>query len=202
MFVALIVLVIMLIGGLMVMRSINDSLLDSGNLAFQRDLTTRSDLVIAKVTTLLSAAGNLSTGGTAAGDSTGTAIEDLKQSQPTANYSAKILEANAQGIPKALLGSDEEFTKIGNKNVDMDAGGKVTIRYIIERMCNQEGPVSPEYCVQVTDSTDSMAGGGGTTTTQPGPTFRAVGVVYRLSARVSGPRATQTFFQATLSGPG
>jgi hypothetical protein len=200
MFLALIVLVILLIGGIAVARSINNSLMGAGNLAFQRDLTVRGDVVIAEAIKVLSTAGNASSGGSATGGGmSGSGIADLKQSQPKANYSAVMLEANAQGIPKALLGSDTTFAVVGQKT-DLDAGGKVTIRYLIERMCNQEGPVNAAHCVQAAGGATSS--GSGSNTGQPGPASRSVGVIYRVSARVTGPRDTQAFFQATFAGPG
>jgi hypothetical protein len=201
MFLALIVLVILLIGGIAVTRSINASLLGAGNLAFKRDVTIRSDLVVAQAIKILSTAGSASTGGSSTGGSIGgNTIPDLKQSETKANYSALILPANAQGIPNALLGNDTNFTAVGTKSNDIDAGDQVAIRYIIERMCDREGAVNSAHCVQ--SAGGAAVPGGGSNAGQPGPTSKSTGVVYRLSARVTGPRDTQAFFQATFAGPG
>jgi hypothetical protein len=189
-FFALIVLVILLIGGVIVVRSTNASLFGAGNLAFRRDLVTQSDTVVAQ------AIHAVATAGSGAGDS----IADLKTSQPSLNYSAVILPVNAQSIPDALLtNSDSAFSKVGSANNDIkvpNAGGFVVTRYVIERMCNQSGAVTSDNCVQSLGS----AGSGGTAGPTPPPAAPG-GAVYRLSARVTGPRGTQAFFQTMFNGP-
>jgi hypothetical protein len=189
-FFALIVLVILLIGGIVVVRSVNSSLYGAGNLAFRRDLVTQGDAVVARAIQMVSTAGSGGTSGSSV-------ITDLQVSQSSANYSAIVLPVNSQGIPTALF-SDTGFNAVGKATNDIPINGGIIIRYVIERMCDLPGAVSPAHCVQPpgqdrgehTDSKNS-----GVLPTPPG------GPAYRLSARVTGPRNTQAFFQTMFSGP-
>ena len=184
MFFALIILAILLIGGVMVARTVNTSLLDAGNLAFRRDLVTQSDAVVGTAIQAVSTAGTGAAG----------AIPDLKADDPAANYSASMLLANAQGIPTALLTATGPFNKV----ITTGENNSVTIRYVIERMCNIAGAVTASNCVQT--SGQSVGGGSGLGGYTP-PPAQSGAVIYRLSARVSGPRATEAFFQTMFSGP-
>lgn len=181
-FFALIVLVILMIGGVMVAHTVNSSLFGVGNLAFRRDLVTQSDTVVGKAIQVVSSAGTGASG----------AIPDLKADYPQAGYSASILPANAQGIPNVLL------TGPFDNVVTTPAHNGVTIRYAIERMCNIAGAVTASNCVQT--SGQSVGGGSGLGGYTP-PPAQSGAVIYRLSARVSGPRATEAFFQTMFSGP-
>jgi Tfp pilus assembly protein PilX len=191
-FLALIVLVILLIGGIVVVRSVNSSLYGAGNLAFRRDLVTQGDAAVARAIQAVSAAGSGASG----------AIASLHTSQRGANYSASVLQpVGQQGIPVALLNSS--FNTVGDPNNDIlvnngaDQGG-VTIRYLIERMCDQSGPVTADHCVQSLGKYSGAHTGSTNYGTMPMPPG---GVIYRLSARVTGPRNTQAFFQTMFSGP-
>ena len=183
MFFALIVLAILFIGGIMAMHSVSSSLVNAGNLAFRRDLVTQSDQVLAQALQAVSSAG-----GSAAG-----AIADLTADDAQANYSASILPANAQGIPVALL------TGAAGNVITTGQNGSVTIHYTIERMCSAAGPSSPANCVR---TAGASSGGGSDLKHYAMPPTLPGGVIYRLSARVSGPRGTESFFQTTFSGPG
>jgi hypothetical protein len=183
MFFALIVLVILFIGGIMALHAVNASLLNAGNLAFRRDLVTQSDQALAQALQAVSTAGSGATG----------AIPDLKADYAQANYSASILPANAQGIPTVLLSGTV------NNVITTGQNGSVTIRYTIERMCNAAGPASSVNCVQTRGKSDTS--GSDLKHYAPPPALSG-SVIYRLSARVSGPRSTESFFQTTFSGPG
>lgn len=189
-FFALIVLVILLIGGVIVVHSINSSLFGAGNLAFRRDLVTQSDAVVAQ------ALRAVATAGSGASD----AIANLQHADPRHNYSATVLDVNAQGIPNALL-SDDAFSNAGFTGADIsvtNAGGSVKTRYTIERMCNQEGAVTASNCVLTLGKSGSS---GSDRKDYAPPPAQPGGVIYRLSARVTGPRGTQAFFQTMFSGP-
>jgi hypothetical protein len=105
-----------------------------------------------------------------------------------------MLPANAQGIPTALLTATGPFNKV----ITTGENNSVTIRYAIERMCSTAGTVTASNCVQT--SGQSVGGGSGLGGYTP-PPAQSGAVIYRLSARVSGPRATEAFFQTMFSGP-
>jgi type IV pilus assembly protein PilX len=177
----LIVLLIMTIGGVALMRSMNTSLLTAGNLAFRRDLVNQGEQAVSNVLQSFQASGLL--------------VNATTVSSTGANYSATALPTNAQGVPTALL-SDTAFGSVGIKANDITgATADVTMRYVIDRLCNNTGAASSTSCVQ------SLANPtGGTALPTPGvPPPSAT--VYRLSVRVTGPRSTQIFLQTTFTKP-
>lgn len=186
----LIALAIMLIGAAAMVRSMNTSLVNAGNLGFKRDLTNQAERAVSTVITLMQS-GTLGT-------------ETARQSSASAqNYSASLLPSNAQGLPNALV-NDTSFSGVGATTNDIAVSGQAaTVRYIVDRMCVNAGAAAPSHCTMADDpnptggsgsetvrAEDSSAGGAG-----------AVGqrVVYRLSIRVTGPRNTQAYFQTTLT---
>mgnify|MGYP003582841597 CR=1 FL=1 len=176
----LIVLVILLAGGVAVMRSMNTSLFAAGNLAFKRDLVNQGEQALTKVLAQFKEGG---------------ALASATADAPTLNYKATTLATNAQGVPTALL-SDSAFGAVGRASNDIAGGtGDVKIRYLIERMCNAAGAASSANCVQ-----SAAAPTGGTAGPQPPPP-PPTATVYRVTVRVTGPRDTQVFLQTSLTKP-
>ncbi|MBT2336436.1 hypothetical protein J7E49_21300 [Variovorax paradoxus] len=176
----LIVLVILLAGGVAVVRSMNTSLTTAGNLAFRRDLVNQGERAISAVLA------KFASGGTLAGATT-----DV----PGENFKATKLDTNAQGVPTALL-DDKAFAAVGKDSNDItDATAQVSIRYVIDRLCTDSGNPTSTGCVQ-----SSAAPSGGTAGPVPPPP-PPTATVYRLSLRVSGPRDTQVFVQSTFTKP-
>jgi type IV pilus assembly protein PilX len=178
----LIILLILTIGAVALMRSMNTSLFSAGNLAFRRDLVNQGEQAVSTVITEFKSGGALSISTTDAA------------SVPALNYSATMLASNAQGVPSALL-DNTAFAAVATGADLTGATGDVTIRYVIDRLCNALGPSTGAQCVQ-----SSAAPTGGTANTTPGvppPTA----TVYRLSARITGPRSTQVFLQTTFTKP-
>lgn len=191
---ALIALVVMLIGGVAMVRSFNTSLFTAGNIAFKRDLQNQGEravpVVLARMLT-----GTLNT----------PALRGANLR--TSNYSAAILPTTAQGIPSALIGNDAAFNAVADTNNDIAVAGQgVTIRYVVDRLCNAVGldtTLGPDRCSlaegnaptggsgsELLRAEDASAAGAGAVKVQ---------VVYRLSIRVDGPRNTQAFFQTTFT---
>jgi hypothetical protein len=184
----LIVLVVLLAGGVAVVRSMNSSLSSAGNLAFKRDLVNQGEQAAAKVLALFD------TGGALSADTADHA------SAKALNYSAKELPSNERGIPTALLSSDEAFNAVASTANDIqDASRKdqVRVRYIIDRLCNDVGVPSKASCVYAPASND-VRGGSVQEAGRPAP---PKAVVYRLSIRVDGPRDTQVFLQTSFRNP-
>lgn len=176
----LIVLVILLAGGVAVMRSMNTSLFAAGNLAFKRDLVNQGEQALSSVLTQFRAGG---------------ALASVTADAPTLNYKATTLATNAQGVPTALL-TDSAFSAVGSANNDITGGtGDVKIRYLVERMCNAAGTATSANCVQ-----SAAAPSGGTGGPQP-PPAPPTATVYRVTVRVTGPRDTQVFLQTSLTKP-
>jgi type IV pilus assembly protein PilX len=187
---AMIALVVLLIGTVALMRSMNTSLFTAGNFGFKRDLTNQGERAMATVLDLVQtgALGN----------------DGARQANATAsNYSAAVLPANAQGVPLALL-TDAAFAAVGVSGNDIElADMGVTVRYVVDRLCVAAGPATQDGCTlagnvmpagssssELLRAEDGSSGGVGAVVPQ---------VVYRVSIRVDGPRRTQSFFQSTFT---
>jgi type IV pilus assembly protein PilX len=182
---ALIVLLILTIGAVALMRSMHSSLFSAGNLAFRRDLTNQGEQAVANVMAEFQPGGILSTSGVTDSDLI------------SANYKSFTLpsDTNPQGVPNALL-NDTTFLTVGQTSNDITGrSADVTIRYVIDRLCNVTGVPSSANCVQ---STGTPTGGTHNRNTAVAPPSATV---YRLSVRVSGPRSTQVFLQTTFTKP-
>ena len=179
----LIILLILTIGAVALMRSMNTSLFGAGNLAFRRDLANQGEQAVSTVMA------EFSTGG-ALVNSTTTQNNVLAD-----NYSATMLPTNQQGMPTALL-SDSQWAATNFTGPDLvGATGDVIIRYAIDRLCNATGPSSSTTCVQ------STAVGPSKSSKDPGGLPSPSATVYRLSVRITGARSTQVFLQTTFTKP-
>jgi type IV pilus assembly protein PilX len=171
----LVILLILTIGAVALVRSMNTSLFSAGNLAFRRDLVNQGEQAVSTVLTQFKSGVFLVVAAT--------------------NYSSTMLATNAQGVPNALLNSTA-FTAAGvGANDITGATPDVTIRYVIDRLCSQTGPSSGAVCVQ-----SSAAPTGGTANSTIGLAPPSA-TVYRLSVRISGSRSTQVFLQTTFTKP-
>lgn len=181
-FVTLIALVIMTIGALAIVRSFDTSMTMSGNMAFRRDLVNQGELGVNTATNLLST-GSLSTD------------EAQQQNHYDLNYSAQVLASNNQGIPLALV-DNRVFTEtlgMSSSNDITDSKSGVTIRYVIDRMCNQTGAFDTAKCSYSTITSEDK--GGSDFIQKPSGFNRPT---YRISIRVSGARSTQAYIQAIV----
>ncbi len=196
----LIALAIMLIGAAAMVRSMNTSLANAGNLGFKRDLTNQTERAMIDAVALLDTGGALGT-------------EALRLSNNSArNYSAAMLPSNAQGVPDALLIDDAGFAAAWTAaDIDIPAQS-VKVRYLIDRLCLSAGAANAATCSLSEDlvPAGSSSSEGERAEDPPGAASAAAtgaaaavnrSVVYRVSVRVSGPRSTQAFFQTTLTAP-
>ncbi|HET7867272.1 MAG TPA: hypothetical protein VFL86_22950 [Burkholderiaceae bacterium] len=189
----LIVLVVLLLGGVALVRSFDTTLLTAGNIAFKRDLVNQGERVVPVVLKLFQT-GALKT------------ADARQKDDKNNNYSAAILPSSPQGVPLALL-DNSAFTSVGAVGNDIVAPGQnVKIRYVIDRMCNGPGldtTLGAAGCIlsgnDISQAT-SLTGINGAEFDGPNgePGAAPQQVVYRISVRVDGPRNTQTFLQTTF----
>jgi type IV pilus assembly protein PilX len=187
---SLLVLLILAIGAVAVLRSVNSSLVGAGNLAIHRDLVNQAEQAVANVMTEFKTNGPPLSGA----PTTASVI--------AANYVATTLVTNNQGVPVVLLGNDATFGAVGTPGLTPagnDLPGRtpdITIRYIIDRLCTNPGAASSANCVQ---STALPTGGTANRNTAVAPPSATV---YRVSVRVDdGLRHTQAFLQTTFTKP-
>jgi len=186
----LIILVVLLAGGVAVMRSMNTSLFGAGNLAFKRDLLNQGEQAVSKAMVAFKTGGNLAT--------TAATTANLASE----NYSATQLVTNARGIPSVLLvkgtpsGPDITGATFAPTGGDITGRGGVTVRYVIDRMCGASGSFAKSGCVY-SPSTSEVSGGSRPKDALPTP----VPPIYRVTVRVDGPRDTQVFLQTSFTKP-
>jgi type IV pilus assembly protein PilX len=181
---SLIVLLILAIGAVALMRSVDTSEVSAGNLAFHRDLVNQGEQAVATVMTEFKTNGPPLGGATTA-------------SMNSANYSATTLPTNTQGVPLVLL-DDTAFALIATAPDLVGRTSDVLIRYVVDRLCTPT-PLTviatSNACVQ---STGLPTGGTANRNTAVAPPSATV---YRVSVRITGPRLTQAFLQTTFTKP-
>lgn len=183
-FLALIVLVALTLGGLALFRSADMGVLIVGNLGSQKSATRSGDAGTEAAVTWLDANGsgtvlhsnNAAAGYVAAG------VNDVPATNQTwAQYWSQLTSTYP---PKTLT----QDTVTGN-----------TVSYLIQRLCDREGPPydpgpPPVQCVKPSTSVS----GGSSKTTDVVPIDRPTSVYYRVTSRIVGPRDTVSFIQALL----
>ena len=190
---ALITLVILLIGGVAISRSISGAQFTVGNIGFKRDLANQGERALLKVMEEMRGTGALA--------SVTTRNTDLK----AANYKATLLPTNGQGIPTALL-SNTEFDSVGVATNDITVSDTLKVRYVIDRVATINGTCGPNTCAMA----NQIVFGGGSSewinsqtnsgsANNPNPSAVPLQPVYRLTLKVTGPRKTLSFFQSTFT---
>ncbi|MDR2173686.1 MAG: hypothetical protein LBE32_05730 [Burkholderiales bacterium] len=181
----LVVLVAIFLAAIGLYRSVDTSTGVSGNLAFKRDAENRAQVALNEALTWIENENNFRTYIIGGADF------------PGGNFSQRMLQTDGKGIP-VILGNiglfDSTYTTPPTAQMnDMSSGMRV--RYLIERMCTQDGPVSDAFC-SVTDGSGTIKTRG----TQPGETIggRALRPLLRVSIRVDGPRDTVAYIQAMI----
>ncbi|MBS0567875.1 MAG: hypothetical protein JSS59_10795 [Proteobacteria bacterium] len=181
-FIALIALVVIMIAAVALIRSTDTAQVIAGNLAIKRDMTHESELAVKDALTSFSSGVFVT--------------EDARlYTNSGSNYYATALSSNPQGIPYVLLQASTSGEAAAY------ATG-MTYRYVIDRMCPQEGP--PRDC-----QTDQGSHGGSFTNdvdvsanSGKGLGVRDLGVYYRVSVRVTDTRGAQSYFQTTFTSLG
>lgn len=198
---SLIALVVLLIAAVALMRSFNSSMFMSGNIAFKRDLQNQGERAMEVALATFRSGNPLDNKAARAND------------RVNSNYSAKRLPTNAQGIPLSLQNENDldlEFKKVGIVANDIAATPGVTVRYVIDRMCNTTGDESSlgaDVCMLANNPAPTGGSASNLLNADKAPlcptcsSASPQGVVYRLTVRVSGPRATRSFFQSTFTVP-
>ncbi len=175
-------LVVLLLGGAALVRAMDSSLMQAGNMAYQRDLINQAQRAIVTAQAAITS-GSLST-------------EAARSANlVSANYSASRLASNGQGIPNVLL-SDTAYTSAGYTVADItDNDTKVTLRYVIDRQCSAAGAYDSDSitCVTVRDQDAKSADA---YQRQINGESRPV---YRITVRAMGPHNSLAFFQTSVS---
>ena len=186
--VVLVVLVVMMLGGVSLLRSVDTSALLSGNLAFKRDSVNRTSIGLNEAFKVMQDRDFLEYQANDAGCDPGP-CEKIDKWLPL-NYWPRLLETDASGVPliiKDKAAFDAKFKTI--KPVIQDGQ---EVRFLIERMCSDYGPSDEKKC----SVSDRYELGGSYRQDKPGSISLPL---YRITIRSDGVRNTQTYVQATVT---
>lgn len=191
-FVALMALVVMSLASVALIRSVDTSSQITGNLAFKQSTSITS-----------------SYGLEAMADTIGSQLKVYATTNDPANGYYAVCTTFDTGATGQCNGEnlvqDATWT---NANSKLATGAGIadgkdpygnTIRYIVERMCNQAGNSSVERCLMASSPTDTSSKnvvGLGSPILQP---ISEPLPLYRVTVRITGPKNTTTYVQAFVS---
>lgn len=186
--IALIVLVAMTLAAAAMVRTVDTSTLLARNISFKRDAVNRADFA------LEAAINQFRVGGSFPGG------QNTRNSAPLKNFSAVMLPTDSDGVPTVLKANPSSLTFTGG---DLGEAGLTMIPsalllnmkpvYLIERMCTVEGGAAlTETCI-----VDGRAQAGGSQPSDRPP--QLFPPLFRITARVTGPRNTVSYVQAIFS---
>jgi type IV pilus assembly protein PilX len=178
-FVVLMVLSLLLLAGLGVMRSVDTSNVIAGNYSFQQAAVQASDRA---VTDALNGLASIVVAG---GGNANVANRYYQLRQTT---------LDSRGFPTAVNWSNVACAnEIGQSISNCDASvGNYRVQYVIERLCSAQPTLSDVASLRANCEYEAAASA---------TTAAAVALRYRILIRVRGPRSTEGWFEAVVSGP-
>jgi len=184
-FISLMVLVMMMIAGIGLVRSVWSGTLAVGNIGFRQGALASSDIGMQKATALLYA---LSTtdGDSASSCYSSTKLGHDSRGVPSAMLNKATFDANATYSANCVL------TKANNSAVP---DGE-TIRFIIDRQCSSSTFSVTDCSVYVSPNACSATNAGGNSECIVGKQ-----ALFRVTVRVDGPRNTVSYAQAMVTRP-
>lgn len=179
--ITLLAMVVLLIGLVAILRTVDTAGLMVGNIAFRRDLTNRAEQAIAVARATL-AGGSLST----TADNT------------TLHYSAtKLANSSATGVP-AILDNDDSSAGYnhvyGSDLAETTGDATIKLRYVIDRQCNSGTTTFGTSACEYVSNPPQTKG-----VSQDRSLNGSTRAIYRISVRVTGPRDTVAYFQTTYA---
>ena len=180
-FIALIALVALTLAGIAIVRSIDTGNVVSGNMAFRQAALQRSDLGV---------------------EAAFIALPNIVAASKDANianqYFALRQTVDGNGIPTTVNWANVACHDEANQVVT--CSGDYQVKYIIERMCDQQTTGSTTVTnVQSYCFADVSTAKGGTKGSFGDIFTSANAVYYRVTVQVAGPRNTQAYVQALIS---
>ena len=182
-FVALMALVALSLAAAALIRSVDTSVLAAGNLAFKQSAVMSGDATIAlagsDINNLVSKIAS---------------VPNQGYYSQTVNDTSSANYLNLKDSGTWVAGSSQLASGAGFDANGTDTSGN-TVRYVIQRMCRDATTESETHCLMGT----AQSGGD----TKKGQNYGGVGVgsvagspMYRITARVTGPKNTLSYIQA------
>lgn len=175
----LVVLALMLLAGTGVMRSTATGNVIAGNFSFQQAAMQASDRAITDALTVVA--------NRVAGNAGNTAVDN--QYLPV-----RDVTVNALGVPTSINWTNVPCVDDSGVLVADCAAetGNYRVQYVIERMCSSEPNLADITDIRARCEYEASD------TAVSAPT---IGLRYRVLIRVRGPRATESWFEAVVTGP-
>jgi type IV pilus assembly protein PilX len=180
-FVALIALVAMSLAAAALIRSVDTSTIVAGNLALKQSATLAADSGLETAITWLTnnPSGVDADNKTVGYHATNTTL-DFKDADLWVDANSEIAQGNG------ITAGKDDIT--GNE-----------VRYIIQRMCSAAGKADATNCLVGYGQSDNGSKGTGGYATQGRITSSGISPMYRITARVLGPKNTISYIQAYLN---
>jgi type IV pilus assembly protein PilX len=177
--IVLVVLMLTFLAGVGVIRAADTGNVIAGNFSFQQAAVQASDRAITDALTVIA---NRAAGGNGNSD--------------VANQylAVRTTPVNALGIPTAINWAnvacgDEKGVLIANCAADT---GNYRVQYMVERMCASNPTFADIADIRAKCEYEASASA---------MSASSIGVRYRILIRVRGPRGTESWFEAVVSGP-
>jgi len=174
--VAVVILVIITIGTISVVRSMDTSNVISGNFAFKQAAMQVSDRGISDATNNLASI-VVGSGG--------------NNNQANRYFSTRQAEVDTLGVPTAINWSNVQCRDEDNNSCEPDTDtGKYRVQYIIERQCSENPTLTDPQSIKTFCDYEIRE-------TSP----EQIAVRYRIIVRVRGPRNATGMYEVMVSGP-
>ena len=177
--VVLVVLGMMLLAGIGVMRAADTGNVISGNFSFQQGAVQASDRAITDALSVIANRVAADTGNTGVTDS---------------YLATRDTTVDARGVPSSVTWAnvscvDEKGVLVTNCALD---AGNYRVQQVVERMCSSNPTMSDINDIRAKceyEASDTAL------------SASSIGLRYRVLIRVRGPRGTESWFEAMVSGP-
>lgn len=181
-FVALMVLTAMTLAAVALVKTVDTTTQLARNISFKRDATNRADLALEAVMQ-----GFRSGQYFAQGNNT-TATDAGK------NFSAVVLPSDPDGVPTVMKDAASFSAAWTAPAVTIGGADRegMSVVYLIERLCARPGPSDAQTCVLG----GAVAAGGTMVSNRPASVVPAL---FRVTARVGGPRNTVSYVQSVFT---
>lgn len=178
-FAVLMVLSLLLLAGLGVMRSVDTGNVIAGNYSFQQAAVQASDRAVTDALNTL-ASQVIGTGG--------------NSNVANRYYELRQTALDSRGFPSAIDWANVPcFDETGGSITNCAASaGNYRVQYVIERLCSAQPTLTDVQSLRANCEYEAA-----TTAT----TATSVALRYRVLIRVRGPRGTEGWFEAVVSGP-
>jgi Tfp pilus assembly protein PilX len=180
---SLIALVILMLGGIALIRSVDTTNVIAGNFGFKQAATQVSDTATELAIT----------------DLTTNILATSAEAHIANRYFATTQPINSQGIPTTINWATVPCRDGTNPDlattVSCAGGAEYRVQYVIERLCVGTLPITDiqSYCLADTPT------GGGSKKSQATIFTKATAVYYRITARALGPRNAESIVQTVIA---